>query len=252
MVQKVLDFHTHIGNDKDGTGYTLGRLLMSMDEAQVTHAAVFPFDERDMTVEDASLALRLKAQGHPFYPLFRFDPNNMTPERLRERLNGGFYGAKLHPRSQNFDPLDTKFFSLYEVISASGKPVLFHTRYESDPANPGQVNPKSNPDRIVQLAEEFPDLYLVIGHFGNVSSYVMQMMQRHPATVYLETSVLGSTPKTIEVVASRVGADRLLFGSDVPYSDQLIERMKVDRSALRRADKEKLLYYNAANLMQVY
>jgi len=245
----VLDFHTHIGNDKDGTDYTIEQLLKSMEETGITHSVVFPFDEREATVEEASLQLYNKSMGHPLYTFFRFDPNDMTPERLGERLNG-FHGVKLHPRSQDFDPLDERFFPLYEVISASEKPVLFHTRYESVPDNPGQVRPNSNPDRIVQLAEECPDLYLVVGHFGNLSSYVREMMKTHPR-VYLETSILGSTPKTMETVASAVGANRLVFGSDAPYSDQLIERMKVDRSGLKLADKERVLYHNAAQLLRI-
>lgn len=251
---KVLDFHTHLGKDKDGTELSIDQLLKSMEEAGITDSVVFPLNERDTTVEDASLQLAKlqlvkQSKGHSFYPFFRFDPKNMTPERLKELLNG-FYGVKLHPRSQDFDPLDRRFFGLYEVISASGKPVLFHARYESVPDTPDQVNPNSNPGRISKLAEEFPDLALVIGHFGNLSGYVLEMMKKYPR-IYLETSIAGSTPQLIEVIASRVGVERILFGSDIPYSDQLIERMKIDRSNLRPADKEKILYHNAAQLLRI-
>lgn len=245
----TLDFHTHLGKDKDGIELSIDQLLRSMEEARITGSVVFPFNEIETTVEDASLQLVESSKGHPFYPFFRFDPKNMAPERLRELLNG-FYGVKLHPRSQNFDPLDKRFFGLYEVISNSGKPVLFHARYESVPDTPDQVNPNSNPGRISKLAEEFPDLVLVIGHFGNLSGYVLEMIKKHPR-IYLETSIAGSAPKLIEIVADRVGADRILFGSDVPYSDQLIEHMKIDRSSLRPADKERILYHNAAQLLKI-
>ncbi len=249
MEKKVLDFHTHIGKDKDGLEQSIEQLIRSMGESRVTHSVIFPFDEREETLEKASLKLCQEAKGYPFYTFFRFDPKDMTPERLKEQLNR-FYGVKLHPRSQNFDPLEERFFPLYEIISASEKPLLFHTRYEDDFNNQDQINPNTNPSRIVKLAEKFPNLNLVMGHFGNRSLNVFQAMQRYPK-VYLETSIFGSTPKTIEQAAQIVGANRLLFGSDVPYSDQFIERMKIDRSKLKPVDKERILYYNAARLLKI-
>ncbi|MFH0868189.1 MAG: amidohydrolase family protein [Candidatus Woesearchaeota archaeon] len=249
--RNILDFHAHIGKDKDGTGLSIEQLLQSMEACGITHSVVFPFNERKTTVEEASMQLYSQSQGHPLYPFFRFDPKDMTPERLKERLNS-FYGVKLHPRSQNFDPLDERFFGLYEVIDASGKPLLFHSRYEDDP-DTGMINPNSNPARIAGLAEEFPSLNLVIGHFGSYSAFVRKKMGDCP-NIYLETSIGWSTPTFIELVANQVGAHRLLFGSDFPYSyskSQILELEKITLSNLKSADKEKILYHNAAHLLMM-
>ncbi len=246
---KILDFHAHVGHDKDERSNSLRQLLRSMKKYGVTSSVVFPLNERDMTVEDASLKLRDKSKDLPLYPFFRFDPHNMTPERLKERLTD-FYGVKLHPRAQKFDPLDEKWFPLYEAITDSEKPLLIHTRYQCVHDQPGRVIPNMNPDRIVGLGKHFPKLYLVIAHFGNGSFYVLQEMKKQPRT-YLETSILGSAPATIEMAVEAVGPDRILFGSDVPYSKQYIEYRKIRESRLSRKDKEKILYHNAAHLIKL-
>jgi len=100
------------------------------------------------------------------------------------------------------------------------------------------------------LARDFPRMNIVIGHFGNLSGNVINAMQQY-RNLYLETSIMGSTPYTIQLVADRVGADRILFGSDVPYSDQLVEILKVTRSNLKTVDKERILYHNAARLLGI-
>ena len=91
---------------------------------------------------------------------------------------------------------------------------------------------------------------IVVGHFGNFCSEVIAAMQQHP-NLYLETSIFGSTPRNIEYVARKVGVERILFGSDVPYSHQKIERMKIDLCNLSPTDKELMLYGNAARLLKL-
>ena len=161
---RILDFHTHVGEDKDGTIQSVGDLLESMRESGVTHSVIFPFDEK-IGLEEASLRLYEESAKQPLYPFIRFDPANMSADRLEKYLDK-FYGVKLHPRSQNFDPLKPVYFCLYEVISDCGKPVLFHTRKEN--------NPYSDPDRVAKLAEEFPSsLYAVFQTAGPCSLIII-------------------------------------------------------------------------------
>ncbi len=73
-------------------------------------------------------------------------------------------------------------------------------------------------------------------------------MRDHPE-VYLETSLFGVSPYNVKCVANLVGADRLLYGSDAPYGDQEIEAMQITKARIPDADKEKILYGNAARLL---
>ncbi|MBT3261083.1 amidohydrolase family protein [bacterium] len=238
---QAIDFHTHLGSDIDGISYTQNQLLNSMKEAHISDAVIFPFHEKDTDILQASLNLKAKTQNPNLYPFLRFDPKKTTPKQLASILDG-FYGVKLHPSAQIFDPLDPVFFPLYEIITQKEKPLLFHTRKEN--------NPHTDPERILTLAEQFPKLILVIGHFGNASKSVFEAMKRHP-NIYLETSIMGSTPHSIRHAAQHIGTERILFGSDAPYSDQLIEKLKIERSQLSTKEIEQILYYNAQKLLKI-
>ena len=117
---QAIDFHTHLGSDIDGISYTQNQLLNSMKEAHISDAVIFPFHEKDTDILQASLNLKAKTQNPNLYPFLRFDPKKTTPKQLASILDG-FYGVKLHPSAQIFDPLDPVFFPLYEIITQKEK-----------------------------------------------------------------------------------------------------------------------------------
>ncbi len=234
---RILDVHAHIGSDKDGGEQTPEQLLASMDANGIDYAAVFPFNERSGDLVGASLRL-LGLNEKRFICFFRFDPKTLSPEELAANLPK-FRGVKLHPRSQEFDPLDKRYYPLYEVIAKSGKPLLMHTR---------KSYAFSNPDNISKLAEEFTDLKLILGHFAESSEEAVGRVARCE-NLYLETSIDSIHPKRFARVTKAAGVGKVLFGSDVPYSDQELELMKVMKSTLTYEEKEKVLYGNAARLL---
>lgn len=234
-----IDFHTHVGNDHDGLGATYDCLARTMAEAGVVGAAVFPFNEVNGALIAESIRL-LETRPEWAFPFLRFNPRTTSPEQLEALLReNAFYGVKLHPRSQNFDGASSDFFPHYEVVQASGLPLIFHTRKNDH---------YSDPDRIVTIARNFGGLKLVLGHFADLSIPAIKEMRDHPE-VYLETSLFGVSPYNVKCVANLVGADRLLYGSDAPYGDQEIEAMQITKARIPDADKEKILYGNAARLL---
>lgn len=84
--------------------------------------------------------------------------------------------------------------------------------------------------------ERFPDLRIVISHAGgflpayiarldrNASAHPVSMKNiRHKPSTYLRKFFFDTVtydPLIISVIAQRVGADRLLFGSDYPFGDE--------------------------------
>ncbi|MBT4823943.1 amidohydrolase family protein [Candidatus Woesearchaeota archaeon] len=237
--ERVLDFHTHVGEGRM-TSFSVSQLGKAMSESGVTDAIIFPFGVEGPISETKSLKLVKEVEYFPnLFQFLRFDPKTMTPERLSELLPL-FYGVKLHSKSENFDPINPTFFPLYDVIANSGKPLLFHTmvcNYQN-----------THPDRIVAITDEIPDLVLVLAHFCDCFPGLLDKIKTND-NIYLETSLGRSSPYSICSAVDKIGEDRILFGSDAPYGDQLIERLNVERTKLSYKQKEKILYRNAARLL---
>lgn len=234
----IIDAHAHIGVDRDGSSQTIDELKESMAKYGIDASVVFPFDiEGDLI--DASKEL-LKYKSDSIFPFLRFDPNTSNPEEIGNLLsNDDFLGVKLHPRSQNFDPLDKRFWPILQKIEDSGKPLLIHTRKEA--------TPYSDPDRIVCLADDFPEMKIIIGHFAFASQIAIEKIKTHE-NLFLETSVVSSNV-VIRLIAQKIGANKIIFGSDVPMSDQEIEMLKIKKSGLSEKEKEMIFSGNLLSLI---
>ncbi len=237
----IIDTHTHVGHDKDGTVMTIERLLQDMKANGIDKSVVFPLNEAEKPLIDASMELLEMSKSYPVIPFLRIDPHDMDAGKLAVLISKGFYGVKLHPRSQNFDPLDKTFENVFKAISDSRKPVLIHTRKEN--------NPNTDPRRVMLLAEAYPDMNLILGHFGHSDTSILDYVKEHK-NLYMETSVW-SVNTLIKPVADKIGIDRVIFGSDAPYSDIEIEKLKVQRSGLNEHDQELVFSRNIMKLLEL-
>ena len=245
----IIDAHVHIGSDVDGASQSMQKLKRNMRAYGIDKAVVFPFNEKGDLVK-ASMKL-LGQKSTSIIPFLRFDPKRMAPERLEELLSYHFYGVKLHPRAQAFDPVDKKYYRLYKKMEDSGKPLLIHSR-KLLPFSPKQlkVNGKySDPDRIVGLARQFPSLNIIIAHFANLSAKALDSIEKED-NLYIETSIFGTT-FIVRMLCRRLGADKIIMGSDAPYSDQEIEMLKVMKADISKSEREKILSGNIRKLLSL-
>lgn len=239
---KILDFHCHIGEDKDGTKRTLAIQKEEMRQWGISHSVVFPFDEVNQCVEEASFKLLEEiAPEKNIISFFRCDPKRITEETLREALKKEFRGVKLHPRSQQFDPRNESFAWIFEMIAQSGKPLLIHTRCEG--------LAQTDPLHVAKLTEQFPNLKLVLAHFGGgLKETAIQLKEQK--NLFVETSVYACT-SAIKKFVEVCGSEKILFGSDAPYSDMQIELMKIQKSEITEKEKVNILFKNSAKILKI-
>jgi predicted TIM-barrel fold metal-dependent hydrolase len=87
----------------------------------------------------------------------------------------------------------------------------------------------SMPGLIADLAKRFPSVPVVIGHSGRYGFHrEAAAVASDVANVLLDVSGL-STPHAIEELVGLVGPERVLFGSDHPYSPLGFELEKLVR-----------------------
>ena len=245
----IIDAHVHIGRDKDGNSQTIGRQKALMHRYGIDKSVIFPFDETGDLIEASRRILGYA--GRAFVPFLRFDPKAITAEEVSALLSEGFGGVKLHPRAQNFDPLSRRYHKIYKAIEDSGKPLLMHTRKTlpfirtAHMANPAY----SDPDRIVRLAADFPNMSLIIAHLAAMSRDAITEIGRRD-NLYLETSILGTT-MSMKMLCKSIGADKIIYGSDAPYSDQEIEILKIRKAEISASEKRRILSENARKIIHI-
>ena len=264
----IIDFHTHIFPDKiarqalaslaeDSGEYiprtdgTLKGLLASMNHAGISASVVANIATRPaqmLPIFDFSRHIA----GSRVTPLISVHPGNSMAEVntiFLQAAAAGIRGVKLHPMYQEFFIDDRKMYPLYQLIEHFGFFVVFHTGY--DIAFPG--NTQADVERVVTIANEFRDLTIVTTHVGGWRQWERAAVLGKCKNIYTETSMTITEMGDEEFVRlmSAFGEDRVLFGSDSPWTDQkeMVERMlRLDLSERRL---EKMLELNAREILGI-
>jgi len=160
----------------------------------------------------------------------------------------GLKGIKLHPVSHAYQIYggvqDDLVNPIAELASRFKLPIIIHSGWYS----------YGHPANIGLLADAFPEATIIIAHgggtpesfgFGVLSS--IQVAKKHK-NVFLEISQCPAILFLREFV-DRVGADRLVFGSDTPWSVVEIELSKVKALRLSEEQERLVLGGNMARIL---
>jgi predicted TIM-barrel fold metal-dependent hydrolase len=168
----------------------------------------------------------------------------------------GMRGAKLHPSLQNFDPSDERYFPLWSKAEELGVPCIFHTGTSGigagAPGGQGIRIDLSRPILLDPVAAAFPNLSIVMAHFGWPWHLEALAMAMHKSNLYIDIS--GWAPRYIpqEVVAEMRGRlkDRFIWGSDYPFIHPKRCLDEIDALELGEA-RDGILYGNASRLLKL-
>ena len=131
----------------------------------------------------------------------------------------GLRGVKLAPTYQNFDPLGAEAFAMYEAIAERRLPVMWHQGVTFVRKS---VLAYALPRQIDPVATRFPEMPIVIAHLGHPwIDECLAVVRKHPS-VYADISALIARPLQLQAALTAAGeyrcADKLLFGTDFPFS----------------------------------
>lgn len=262
----IIDFHTHIFPDKiarqalaslaeDSGEYvprtdgTLKGLLASMDHAGVGTSVV-----ANIATKPAQMLPIFDFCGHiagsRIAPLVSVHPENSMADvnaLFLQAADAGIRGVKLHPMYQGFFIDDRRMYPLYQLIEHFGFFVVFHTGY--DIAFPG--NTQADVERVAVIAREFRELVIVATHVGGWRQWERAAMLGKFENVHTETSMTLTEMDDGEFsrLLSAFGEDRVLFGSDSPWTDQTEMVARTLKLGLPGRKLEKLLELNARALL---
>jgi predicted TIM-barrel fold metal-dependent hydrolase len=259
----IIDIHTHVWPDAlaakavpalqaAGDGLiarydgTVSGLLAEMDHTGVDVSVIQPVATRPgqvATINDwaaAQASDRIVAFGamHPDLP---------EPAAEIARMRSlGLRGFKLHPEHQSFAPDDPKMAVIYEAALESGMTVFFH-------AGADVIHPTvhGTPASFARVMDAWPDLSAVLAHLGGFREWEGVAEHLAGRDVWLDTAyTLGHLPDEEFVALVRAhGCDRVLFGSDGPWTDAGEEIAYLRRLPFTESEIAGILGGNARRLL---
>lgn len=239
MKVKIIDFHNHLGEDKDGKRQSPEELIEKTKDL-IFRSVVFSFDEKHPGKNFSEANDRILEWTKKYKNLigfFRINPNERRFEsEIKRCVENGLKGMKLHPRSQNFS-LETKnikkCLKLAEIYEF---PVIIHCGHTVDLG------------AFEKLVEEFSNVILVMGHAGmNRPSEATRIAEKYK-NVFLEISI--NTQNSVGFILENTDIKQILFGSDTPYGDPEVMLRRIDNIKLKKRERKYILYKNARKLLK--
>jgi predicted TIM-barrel fold metal-dependent hydrolase len=230
----IIDFHVHCFRDDiaktaiqklaesgdirpflDGTA---SDLLRSMDSAGIDISFIMPIATKAKQTVNINNWAGTYSSGR-LISFGTIHPGFDEWESELLRIHGmGLKGIKFHPEYQCFDVDDPSMFPIYGSAIELGMILLFHA------GNDIAFEPPCHcpPEKLAKVINRFPDAKIVAAHMGGYDLWddVLDCLAGSP--VYLDTSMtLGFIDNSLLFkIIERHGADRILFGTDSPWTDQ--------------------------------
>jgi len=233
---EIIDSHTHWGPSLTmGTEVTTEEILQQADQSGVQKIVIFPFPSTAIADEriNGKLLEEAKRTG-------RFIPYYYIPEDLRPIPPGnGFYGGKWHwmrgvqDCSSNYRVLDDPKLGEYiEESEKVGLPIVFEEELAFTEA----------------FVRRTKDLKVIIPHFGLLGGNPMDFLKAFKGreNIYFDTAL--ASPETMMTFIEKVGPERVLFGSDIPFGTMKRELEKVLSLPIRDDCRERILSKNIKRL----
>lgn len=278
----IIDFHTHIFPDKiaaaavgklqeagqipawcDGTA---AGLLSSMEEALITHSVLLPVATNPLklaSMNNASIA-QLGQEG--FIPFGAMHPDAPDwKEELNRLYAEGIKGIKIHPVYQDVDIDDIRYLRILDHAAGLGLVTVMHSG--DDIGFPGVV--RCSPEMTRNALDQLGKIPLVLAHMGGWKNWNRVADCLADSGVYLDTAFsLGElrplspqcyTRKECQLLTGEAfcalvrafGSERVLFGTDSPWSCQQESLHAIRALSLTPEEQDNILFRNAKALLKL-
>ncbi|OJW02432.1 MAG: hypothetical protein BGO47_12035 [Microbacterium sp. 67-17] len=240
----IIDFHTHV-DEAEAFGWIdpPEKIVGLLDEAGIDKAVIMTYTDLPGMNAGALDYIVRAAEKFPgrLIPFVRLNPNyrEQMPALIAESVARGVRGIKLHPTTTLAHPAGDATLDVLRLAGDAGLPVLFHCGDD----------PYTTPQTLALAAAAAPECTLVFGHMGGYAHVedAIAAAQDH-ANIVLETSAM-PYPALIADAIERVGAERVIFGSDGPGCNPKLELAKIRGLNLSTEHEQAVLGRNAARLL---
>ena len=160
-------------------------------------------------------------------------------------LEDGMIGMKLYNQYRCSDPV---VFPIVRKTVELKVPILQHAGYLTDPVEAAKQPNISNARDIAYLASIFPEAIIIEAHLGGGGDWewVLKIL-RNTRNVYVDTSGSIVDCGMIEKAVKYIGAERLLFGTDLSMEEGI---GKIIGAEISEHDKNLILGENMKQILE--
>lgn len=260
----IIDFHTHtfpdkiaktsiaklsgLGNIKAYGEATESDLIRKMDKSKIDISVSLNIATKVTQVETIN---RYCASNTNKRIIF-FGTMHQDYENIEEEIDflarNGIKGIKMHPEFQTFFPSDKKMFRLYQKLCEHNMVIVFHSGKEEFVKNDYNY---SSPEQFSIIHKQFPDLKMVLAHFGGHSSFEECKKYIFGKNIFVDTSyeLDGTNSFLIDELLNYHSENMIVYGSDYPWRDPCSYIELIKKHRLSPEIKSKILYENGAKLL---
>lgn len=263
----IVDFHTHVfpqriaekamanlaktaGNVQPCHNGTVDSLLAVLERGGASHAVVLNIatnEKQQKNVNDFAIELNRQYEGR-LTAFGSVHPDSEDALRELERLHAaGVKGIKLHPDYQHFFVDEERLFPLYRKIAQLGFITVFHAGVDIGYPEPVHCTPQ----RLAKILPALNGAPVVAAHMGGWLMW--EEVETHLAgqPLYLDTAFSSGRmpPDYARRIVEKHGANRVLLGSDMPWSATYDEIQFVRSLGLSETDEARILGKNAMELL---
>lgn len=197
----------------------------------------------DFVAGNAQVA-NLISKHNNLYGYIVLNPNYLkeaNEELEKYKDNTKFVGVKVH-HTYSVQPIDSAFsLELFRLIEKTNLPVLVHTYgYEN-----------TAPKRLLKVLDSCPNLTIIMAHMGGDNWREAIEIAKLSQNIYLEPSCRYNEYNKIKEAVDRIGADRIIFGSDAPLLHPYFTIGMIEEARLTEEEKEKIYFKNAEKLFNL-
>ena len=248
----IIDAHAHMGlwfnfhipaSDDGAMVATMDRLGVDMCVCS-PHRAIGP-DYRAGNEEVIEAAKRFPGR---FVPYITINPYYPVPEIEAEigkwHSQGHLRAFKIHPSFATYPADGEGYRPVWEHANRQGLTVLSHS---------GAGCKYGSPEKLGELAQRYPKANVLVAH--SASSWEMieaaTKTAKQQENVFLDLCGSPLLFGALEQMVDAVGADKILFGTDLPFIDPRPGLGRIAFSRLSDDEKRKILGLNAKRLFRI-
>lgn len=265
----LIDFHTHVFPDAIAqktidalamaikeqskidaapcTNGSVSELIDMMDRSGVSISVTMPVATKPSQVDTINKFSK-SIRSDRIFTFGAIHPSCSDIDGEMEKIKAdGFIGVKIHPEFQGYYINSPEYLHVFRAAERLGLYVLVHAG--SDVGKPPPVH--CTPEIMRDLLDRFDGSNIILAHMGGFGMWDDVEKYLVGTDVKMDTAVVCRFMEAEQCrsIIEAHGADKVLFGSDCPWTSPAESDEFVRSLGLSPEDEDKIRYRNAMRIL---